>query len=494
MLVPFIGWSTSADQFRRLTAAKRLAYSTLIVGEPGVGKRTMALAIRSAARGRGYQLTTEEINHQTSSIPGRCIAVSHSPIGSGRDVPPGRVAPRTNSELLPLHLDTGKYGPIPDNECQGMSLNDGIISQFVEKLYVPPLRRRQIDILALLHFCGTRVFPELKLKCNKVSSKLIHQLILDSSWLGNEAALVHYLVVAAQRSGVNGKQDSGLSDSDDTPDTSHEQPSKDTEKTPNAASNDNFDSSKDVVLREDESLGAFRTEFARVPHLNHQRVNWDSDDVAVPFESLPKVALAIFLSRIFYVGTGDSFYPHPYLGEDDRWMDDSLFDEIADIAEANTEDILVAGLPWMPDDVVPKEFVREVEEFEEFGATIKSLQAGFRVTPDQIPIPIFNAIAGTTKKTTKRRPSKTPLPLTDRQRQYLELKASGKTSKEIAEELGVSKQSVSKTLKAAEQKIKQAIREGKSGTRSVPTTIGLPLDKRGQEMIVSDDDKDDDFE
>src|SRR5947209_7214081 len=66
----------------------------------------------------------------------------------------------------------------------------GVASRYQIRLYLPPLRRRLIDILAVLHFYGKHF---ARRGCDTIDSALIHRLILDSSWIGNVASLVDYL-------------------------------------------------------------------------------------------------------------------------------------------------------------------------------------------------------------------------------------------------------------------------------------------------------------
>ena len=79
--VPFLGWSRVAHEFR-LKAAEMAPggfFSPLIVGDPGVGKRTMAYVWRRVAGQSQEERPIIDLDTWGDVLPDRCIATTKRP-------------------------------------------------------------------------------------------------------------------------------------------------------------------------------------------------------------------------------------------------------------------------------------------------------------------------------------------------------------------------------------------------------------------------------
>ena len=75
--VPFLGWSRAAHEFRVKAAAPApQGFRPLIIGDPGVGKRTMARAWRRVARRGKGEWPIIDLDTWREELPDRCIAVT----------------------------------------------------------------------------------------------------------------------------------------------------------------------------------------------------------------------------------------------------------------------------------------------------------------------------------------------------------------------------------------------------------------------------------
>jgi DNA-binding CsgD family transcriptional regulator len=412
--LPLIGWSTAAQRFRELVESGELGDSVLIVGEPGVGKRTLAEAYKFHFRSRYKEsLPIVPIDPQTTEIPDRCIATTAHPPVYGRAAG-GRRAARVG-EAGARHLDTGKRQPVPDGECGAEPLGDAIVARFAQTWYLPPLRRRLIDVLALLHFYGSRVFPRDGPAARAVDSDLIHQLLLDRSWLGNTAGLLGFLRNAAEGG----------------------------------------------VLRRGDAV-AFPPEIGLPKHLGHGRADWDGSGTwdgrcEVPFEALPKVAVSIFAASFFArqdAPLAESINcPFPHLGSSRLWATNPYWPEGVEPDRATDDDLMRAMAGPGGTASLPQGFVEELSAFSAHGATVESLRSGFAVTPDSVPDELLRLILGK-KARAARPPAKPKHGLTKAEKEICDLYAKlGYSQKAVAEHRGRSAASVSQAIKSAKAKL-----------------------------------------
>jgi DNA-binding CsgD family transcriptional regulator len=413
--LPLIGWSTAAQRFRELAESGELGDSVLIVGEPGVGKRTFAEAYKFYFRSRYKEsLPIVPIDPRMADIPDRCIATTVHPPAYGRAVAGGRRAARVG-EAGARHLDIGKRQPIPDEECGAEPLGDAVVARFAQTWYLPPLRRRLIDVLALLHFYGCRVFPKEGPSVRAVDSDLIHQLLLDRPWLGNAAGLLGFLRNAAEGG----------------------------------------------VLRRGDAV-AFPPEIGLPKHLGHGRTDWDGSATwdgrcEVPFEALPKVGASIFAAS-FFIRSGDPLaeplnHPFPHLGPSRLWATNPYWPKGVEPDRATSDDLIRAMAGPGGTAPLPQEFVEELSAFSAHGATVESLRSGFAVTPDSVPDELLRLILGK-KARAARPPAKPKHGLTKAEKEICDLYAKlGYSQKAVAAHRNCSASAVSQAIKSAKAKL-----------------------------------------
>ncbi|MFO0892839.1 MAG: hypothetical protein U0790_27320 [Isosphaeraceae bacterium] len=175
--VPFLGWSRAAHEFRRLAArlAPTGSFRPLIIGESGVGKRTMACVWRRVSGQSPEERPIIDLDTWGDAVPFECIAVT------ARRPPPGRDCWR---------LDEGAWG-----EAGGRGdLPAELMQRFSIPIYMPPLHGcRQIDALAYLDFCTRARFPRHRIEYRRIAADLIEGILFGSDWPANLAGLARSL-------------------------------------------------------------------------------------------------------------------------------------------------------------------------------------------------------------------------------------------------------------------------------------------------------------
>jgi hypothetical protein len=436
MTIPFIGWSLAAQEFRQRAAEDaQKPISVLLLGERGVGKQTMARVWRYLAGATEKELPPVDLDNPPSSLPPRCIAISTRPTSSSRSVPPGKRFKWRAAEVEPQHLGLARRAPIPDTECQGEPLPDGLAARFMVRLYMPPLCQRQIDVLALLYFfCST--FQKggcLQL----VSSTLIHRLMLDVSWWGNAGQLIQYLLSRASTC------KKCLEDE------------KIDEITANRFLQDH------PLFERPGTMSASRV----------KKVRWACEDMPVLIKRLPQVALTVFFERL--VATLSREYenneladlqPEPTapLGAVRRWRKHEDWERLGRrIPTASVSELLSAYMLGLRSgEAIPSELLWRASQFETLGATLQSLQVGLDLSPADIPPglydwwPIAEDSSPTRRKRRQPKSRKTIRP-TERQTEAYELvRKYGKTAAEAAVEMRCGEKNVYKLLKEYDTKMK----------------------------------------
>jgi predicted DNA-binding protein (UPF0251 family) len=438
MPVSFIGWSTAAESFRAIAGAKaRKDASVLIVGEHGVGKRTMARLWQKAAGATEAQLPIIDLTPDTIRLPQSCIAISafvsasaRRKAGSSRPIP---------SDISLYHLDTGRRTAISPQECPRETLPDDLIARFKIRLYMPPLRRRMMDLLAITQFVGQKV---LNRRWKGLCSALIYRMFFDSSWRGNVPDLVEFLKGLAHKSEVQ----------------------RDDSKT-QYLPDDGYDL---YPFDSTDSEQAFLPDYGKRRGDKHQRTFWTCENVDVTFDRLPLVGLSILTSRFMLSleskkgRVATPRYPTQAtspLGADAGWEGDEDWDAIANPTVASVEELLTAhGYGVRPKEGFPASLVKKATTFSDFGATIASIQRGMAVSVGDDDLSQY---LGATPKPRIRRKArrskpgpKPTLEPTDRQMlAYRLIVISGKTQKEAAYEMRCSIQNVQKLVEQAKEKV-----------------------------------------
>ena len=169
-VVPFVGWSSAALEFRIKTAefAPAGTVRPLFIGDPGVGKKTMARAWMAAcSHDNGLEFV--DLDYRSRLTPGRYIGVTT------------------------YHPTEGQYVQVLGREVRERISREGRVPGIVDffwdyfdlALYMPPLRAgREIDVLAFLeywHRCRAR---RAGLRYLNIADSLLQQMIFGT-WPNN---------------------------------------------------------------------------------------------------------------------------------------------------------------------------------------------------------------------------------------------------------------------------------------------------------------------
>ena len=359
--VPFVGWSLAAMNFRQQMRQRAAAgVSLLLVGEPGTGKEGMAKAWRQAS-GAG-KIPIVDLDEPSAVIPKRCIAVTTRPVRSKIE------------ELQPLDLTSLR--PVSDCQLDGKKIPARILSQFAIKFLVPPLRQRQMDVLAAVYCQGSQLPVGNRPVC--IGSQLIYRMFLDAVWTGNLRTLIDHLhmavLTAMKRSGsiVIRDHDMGLR-GPINPD--------------------------DPGLFPNQLLPAIRPgrgarSLGMKPRL------WMCDDKDIPIGRLPLVAVSIFFDAFgkTFQEPDDDPSPTYVLGNDSRWLREPRLQglTLATIGSISPPELLQRwNLGAEPDQAD----IAKLRGFQVYGASLESLQEGFR----EIAATPITSIETDKPKVTKRR-------------------------------------------------------------------------------------------
>ena len=174
--VPFVGWSRVAYEFRVKAAemAPGGFLRPLIIGDPGVGKKTMARAwLRVAGQGEG-EWPIVDLDTWRDAMPDRCIAVTT------------RRPPSSRPCFL---LESGTWGDLrPERPPDEPTLPADLMQRFAITLYVPPLYgHREIDILAFLGLLERRFEARILygIRYRKIDAALVHRMLFEDDWPAN---------------------------------------------------------------------------------------------------------------------------------------------------------------------------------------------------------------------------------------------------------------------------------------------------------------------
>jgi hypothetical protein len=190
--VPFLGWSRAAHEFRVKAAAMApQGLRPLIIGDPGVGKRTMAKAWRRVAGRDQREWPIIDLDARRRAMPDRCIAVTTRRPPSGRPC---------------FRLESGTWGDAPPRPPGEPTLPADLMQRFAIPLYVPPLQgQREIDILACLGYWTRGPGNSRRVLFGAIDATLVLHLLFDNDWPANlegvSQALRHFsrLIFHAER-------------------------------------------------------------------------------------------------------------------------------------------------------------------------------------------------------------------------------------------------------------------------------------------------------
>ena len=143
----------------------------LIIGDPGVGKKTMARAwLRVAGRGE-EEWPIVDLDTWRDAMPDRCIAVTT------------RRPPSSRPCFL---LESGTWGNAPQRPPDEPTLPADLMQRFAITLYVPPLHgHREIDILAFLDYWSKVQIQNYRIRYRKIDVALVHRMLFEDDWPAN---------------------------------------------------------------------------------------------------------------------------------------------------------------------------------------------------------------------------------------------------------------------------------------------------------------------
>ena len=186
--VPFVGWSRAAARFREVvtTHAAGGKSSVLIVGPAGAGKKPMAQVWQHLAGQDHPRVPIVNLDLHGATIPDPCIAISTWAL------------PRNKQWL---RLDNGKHELPRAEPTNSDVLSEQVVDRFPAslRLYMPALRERPMDILALLHFFNLYVLPKRVGGSYDSISQVLLAKILKAPWDGNALDLQTSLIDSAGR-------------------------------------------------------------------------------------------------------------------------------------------------------------------------------------------------------------------------------------------------------------------------------------------------------
>jgi hypothetical protein len=307
----------------------------------------MAEAWRQASGAKKVPIV--DLDEPSAVVPKRCIAVTTRPVRSKIE------------ELQPLDLTSLR--PVSDCQLDGKKIPTRILSQFAIKFLVPPLRHRQMDVLAAVYCQGSQLPAGNRPVC--ISSQLIYRMFLDAVWTGNLRTLIDHLhmavLTAMKRSGpiVIRDHDMGL---------------------------------RGPINPDDPGLFPYQLLPAIRPGRGARSLGmkprlWISDDKDIPIGRLPLVAIAIFFDAFgkTFQEPDDDPSPTYVLGDDSRWLREPRLQglTLATLGSAPARELLKRwNLGAEPDQAD----IAQVERLQVYGASLESLQDGFRETV-ATPIP-----------------------------------------------------------------------------------------------------------
>ena len=179
--IPFIGWSNAAQEFRTEVFQFALSGSVrpLIIGDPGVGKKTMAKAwLALSPHDEERALTFVDLNRRSFLPPGRYIGVTTYRPSSARYV---------------AVMGKGIQEQLPEGSGPVSRLLEAFWYYFDFAMYMPPLRAgREIDVLAFLEYWHRARAARAGLRYHNVSASLLHRMIFGD-WPDNLDGIYIYL-------------------------------------------------------------------------------------------------------------------------------------------------------------------------------------------------------------------------------------------------------------------------------------------------------------
>jgi hypothetical protein len=453
--IPFFGWSLAAHRFRRQAVAHaRAPSSLLIIAASRLERRLMAAAWQKASGAGKNALPIIDLDDcSPSDVPRRCIATT------------GRPTPDRPKQILPLHLDwtgSAKQRPVPAEERRGEPIAAAVATKFPQMFYMPPLARRQIDVLAWIYFYNARVLPKLGFQYDAVSSRLIHELLFDCPWQGDEDALAGYLEAAGGARSISSEL------------------------------------ARLPLLETNEDLPHFQNDYDLKKGVREAATRIYDDAISFPFTQLPDLAARIFRWRALprtaeAAGVDDAseaggvedcdlLAPDFWELQTAEWTAGWTAENFCRLSlEDFVADWIFQGFPLTHDQL--RKECRSLQDQRILGATFESLQSGLAIQPQWVDPPAGDDpssphTVGSQRNRRKRRKLKglSTLELTPRQQQAYSLcYEAGLTVRVAAIKMKCTDKNVYRLLNQALEK-KTPGRSRSVRTRRMPAVDGQDID------------------
>jgi hypothetical protein len=356
--VPFLGWSTAAQEFRIKAAefAPAGIMRPLIIGDPGVGKKTMARAWQYVID-PGVRMPIEVLEELSVKVPERFIGLTVCRPCRGRSC---------------FLLGSGRRGDVPEPQPGKIRLDDAMMQRFELPLYMPPIHpHRPVDVLAFLDYWNRARSPRVGIRYQAIEASLLRRMLFGGDWPGNFESIYGQLRILNHLN----RPSSG-----DLPENRDEDPGeedKDAEIPP-------------VVLDVLHDRSA---------HASASSSATSVADRAIPFGMLPDLAVRIYLWYCQHQPleepartlTGEEAGPGLVPASFQPFEAGLAASEFVDLTEEEfVRDHVLPGLPASSarrSDCVAI-LVDRVRNHQLFGTDFHALQAGLRIDPSRVELAV----------------------------------------------------------------------------------------------------------
>ena len=358
-VVPFIGWSKAAEEFRTRAAelAPGGAVRPLIIGDPGIGKRTMARAWQFVA-GSTARMCIEDLEERSLTLPKRCIGVSVC------RPPRGRYC---------FLLGSGVGGDAPEPGPGAIRLDDETMQWFELSMYMPPVHPdRPIDVLAFLDYWDRARCPRVGIRYSGIESALLHRMLFGTGWPANLDSIYRLLRILNHLN-----RPSPPEDLEDEAESSDGEELEGPVRLPIVLD----------VLRDRRDAGSDSSPAT------------STADQAIPFAILPDVAVRIYLWHCQHQPLEEAVRESPEEGSGREPIPASLRPFVVGLAARDfinlTEEQFVREhiLPGLPASMARRSdcvaiLMDRVRNHRLFGTDFRSLQAGLRIDPNLVELAV----------------------------------------------------------------------------------------------------------
>lgn len=425
-----LSFSVACKNLRSLAREKVLLPALIHAGH-GCMTKEHARSFRDS----GQQIKV--VDERSTSVCPKSVAVSHCNLANNCD-----------DQLLPIHLDSMKR--LPFNLRDRPTLPSDTAGHFHSRFYLPELRYRLIDVLAIIIAFGIAAASGGRKRNLLITPRLIHIMMFETFWPGNDESVLNFLNSLA------------------------------------CAGNSVLDSEPAGELRPNTKFASLRVLNPKSYRPEREgetqlQLNWFCQhDEAIPVSRLPEAILKMFFNA-FFKSVVYNFETDPHaiemepLGNPENWLSNDVALDINWLTKASLSDLLAEYSFGVPPLGWDSQILHDLEAFRFHGASIESLRKGIAIaTKPRIGSVVRKHLSMPGKQQDQRGKE-----LTEFEKDVVDMLHSRHMSQgEIAKSSGKSKQSVSRAYKNAERKYPQ-LKAHASGSRSVRTER-LTFDPKGR--------------